>query len=316
MRVLTVLLLALAPLLAFADSWGMPKKWTTTSADGRWALTVIPKSLSSQLDYFRDKVDEKDDAGAAPGVAENHARARLQKDGVEIADWRLVNEVSPVSALVANDGTVVTFDNWHSMGYGEDVVVLYRSDGTLIAKHGLESFLRKEDIERLSHSVSSIWWSGTHRIDEEKRQLILEIVHDEKVIHEVSIPLDDGKAPPVVPKLFPPPRVSLTTAASEVARCAGMLVLTGEELLARATSAAPPDYPILGQKARIAGTVILDLIVAENGTVESVVMVKPLPFGLDKAAETAAKEWRFQPASQDGKAIRMCGRVAVKYELF
>jgi hypothetical protein len=41
--------------------------------------------------------------------------------------------VAPVSALVSEDGAyLITFDNWHSMGYGDDVVVLYRTDGTLI----------------------------------------------------------------------------------------------------------------------------------------------------------------------------------------
>eukprot|EP01035_Chromulina_nebulosa_P009054 gene9054-12233_t len=49
--------------------------------------------------------------------------------------WRkpLVNDVSPVSALVANDGGhVVTFDNWHSMGFGDDAVVIYGPDGAVV----------------------------------------------------------------------------------------------------------------------------------------------------------------------------------------
>ena len=35
----------------------------------------------------------------------------------------LVNEVSPVDALVSDkDDYVITFDNWHSVGYGDDAV--------------------------------------------------------------------------------------------------------------------------------------------------------------------------------------------------
>ena len=32
----------------------------------------------------------------------------------------LVNEVSPVTALVSDSGNTITFDNWHSVGYGDD----------------------------------------------------------------------------------------------------------------------------------------------------------------------------------------------------
>lgn len=117
----------------------MPDVATFHSADGQWRLVVTPKQLKGQLEYFSDKVAGSSDAGVAETVAANTTRGELFRKTTRgtwqrVARWRFVNEVATVSALVANDGTVVTFDNWHSMGYGDDVVVIYRSDGTLIRK--------------------------------------------------------------------------------------------------------------------------------------------------------------------------------------
>src|SRR5687767_23204 len=123
------------------------------------------------------------DAGAAEGIPANHPRGELHRKTRgggwrRVAAWRLVNEVSPLSALVANDGTIITFDNWHSVGYGDDVVVIYRSDGSLVRKFGLADLVEDEDIPQFSRSVSSMQWAGTHRVDEEQRTLLLAIQAD------------------------------------------------------------------------------------------------------------------------------------------
>tara|TARA_B110000483_G_C17765402_1_gene377726 strand:- start:294 stop:464 length:171 start_codon:yes stop_codon:yes gene_type:complete len=39
---------------------------------------------------------------------------------------KLINYISRVEALVSNNGTrIVAIDNWHSLGYGIDVFVVY-----------------------------------------------------------------------------------------------------------------------------------------------------------------------------------------------
>src|SRR3546814_3592538 len=40
---------------------------TYASADGTWKLTIYPRELTNQLDYFQDKVDGKPNAGGIPG---------------------------------------------------------------------------------------------------------------------------------------------------------------------------------------------------------------------------------------------------------
>jgi len=92
--------------------------------------------------------------------------------------WKapLVNDVSPIEAVVSNDGMVVTFDNWHSVGWGDDAVVIYAVDGSQIRTFGLSAFLPEHYINALPRSVSSIHWRGKPRIDESVRELVIPVV--------------------------------------------------------------------------------------------------------------------------------------------
>lgn len=105
-----------------ADSWALPKQEKYYSPDKKFYLEVNPKKLESQLKYFKDKVERKENAGALKGVKDTQAKGSFyirRADGGYSKKWEfpLVNEVSPVSALVSSKGDyVVTFDNWHSVG--------------------------------------------------------------------------------------------------------------------------------------------------------------------------------------------------------
>lgn len=91
----------------------------------------------------------------------------------------LSNRVAPVSALVSDSGRyVVTFDNWHQVGYGDDVVAVFDgSNGTLLWKYRLEDVLSNEELCQIKCSVSSRWWArGKHAMDEGRDRLILNSV--------------------------------------------------------------------------------------------------------------------------------------------
>jgi hypothetical protein len=208
------------PFGASADEWALPKKEKYYSPNKKYYLEVTPKKLESQLKYFEDKVAKKKNAGALKAVKDNRAKAafyvqRSVGGYSRESEFALVNEVSPVSALVSNDGNyVVTFDNWHGAGYGDEVVVLYRSNGAMIKKFGLEDILTEGDIETLPHSVSSIWWGADHYIDDSGGFLVLRIVSNRKdpwevgvKFHELKMELATGR--PLEPRrdLFPQPRV-------------------------------------------------------------------------------------------------------------
>src|SRR5688572_8574955 len=84
-----------------ADSWALPSKKKYYSANKQYYLEVTPKKLESQLQYFKDKVDGKENAGAVKEAKENRARGAFyarRDDGGYSRKWEiaLANEVSPV----------------------------------------------------------------------------------------------------------------------------------------------------------------------------------------------------------------------------
>lgn len=163
-----------------ADSWSLPTPQSYLSIDKTWRFTVTPRALSGQLAYFEDKVAHHKLAGAIPGNLQKQAQGFMEH--LEQGQWRavwntsLVNDVAPVSAIISPSGQAVTFDNWGSMGYGNDAVVLYTAQGKPLRMMGLKDFLPAEYIEALPSSVSSLWWGGGHHFSADGRQLVLRVV--------------------------------------------------------------------------------------------------------------------------------------------
>ena len=149
-----------------ADSWMPPEVETYFSADGRARLTVTPRGVDDPLQYFEDKERGREPAGQRPGSAPTRAAGRLELRG-EDGSWNmlwerpLLNEVAPVSALVSNDGAyVVTFDNWHSIGVGSNVVVIYGAEGDAVRSFRLDEVVPAYMTDAFATSVSSRYWHG------------------------------------------------------------------------------------------------------------------------------------------------------------
>ena len=77
------------------------------------------------------------------------------------------------------------------------------------------------------------------------------------------------------------------------------------------------NYSQEAQAQRIEGAVTLDVVVNADGGVSDVKVAKSLDsvFGLDKAAVTAMKEWKFRPGMKDGKAVAVQVAVLITFTL-
>ena len=66
-----------------------------------------------------------------------------------------------------------------------------------------------------------------------------------------------------------------------------------------------PQYTYLAMQAGIQGTVILEGVVATNGTVVDAIVIRSLDqiFGLDQEAVKAVKQWRFAPGTRMGDPV-------------
>ena len=343
---LTLTLLPPGPLQrpAAADSWSLPEKTRYHSPNKKFYLEVTPKKLESQLKYFEDKVEGRGDAGARKGVKENRAKgafyARRADGGYsKRGEFPLVNEVSPVSALVSDGGAyVVTFDNWHRLGYGDDVVVIYRSDGSLVRKFGLEDLLTPGDVETLPHSVSSIHWGGEHYLDEAKGLLVLRVVSNgtlsgrEPLYHELKIELATGR--PLEPKrdLFTQLRALILSGPSaettpeaaaatpdppscvaDAESADGATSVPPARFYARAKERPLPAYPPIAKAARVSGTVVVELLVSTSGEALCARAVSGHAL-LRKAAADAALKWKFEPGDSSGHAVKTLGTVAFTFK--
>jgi len=78
-----------------------------------------------------------------------------------------------------------------------------------------------------------------------------------------------------------------------------------------------PAYTPEALRARIQGQVELQAVVLEDGTVGDVVVVKSLDraYGLDLEAIKAARQWRFLPARQDGRAVRIAVTMLLDFRI-
>lgn len=163
-----------------ADSWMPAVVETYFSADKSLRVIVTPRELERALAYLEDKVEGQEPAGQKRN-GNDKANVRLERLGSD-GKWNLVwhrellNDVAPTHALVSKAGKfVVTFDNWHSTGYGKNVVVIYGGDGELIRSLQLSDFLPKALIEALPRTTSSLHWSGDHLITDDEQKLILKV---------------------------------------------------------------------------------------------------------------------------------------------
>lgn len=142
-------------------------------------LTVFPRALAGVVQYFEDEVAKRPNPGQRPGGVPQCSATLEKLDGSGYSLlWRksLVNGVAPVSALVSDwDGSFVTFDNWHSKGYGEDTVVIYDGSGSIVRKFALTDLMSKKEFDALFRTVSSIWWSGEHRLIDGSPDATLEL---------------------------------------------------------------------------------------------------------------------------------------------
>ncbi|HEX2251845.1 MAG TPA: TonB family protein [Thermoanaerobaculia bacterium] len=80
-------------------------------------------------------------------------------------------------------------------------------------------------------------------------------------------------------------------------------------------SAPQPSYTEIARKARVQGVVIVQAVIDKEGRVTDVKVLKALPMGLDKAAVDAIRNWKFKPATLNGKPVDVYYNLTVNFTL-
>ncbi|HYU32088.1 MAG TPA: subclass B3 metallo-beta-lactamase [Thermoanaerobaculia bacterium] len=80
-------------------------------------------------------------------------------------------------------------------------------------------------------------------------------------------------------------------------------------------ASVPVEYPEAARESKVNGVVIIEVVIDEQGNVTSTRVLKGLPKGLDKASEDSVRQWKFKPAMQYGKPVKVYYIVTVNCQL-
>jgi protein TonB len=106
------------------------------------------------------------------------------------------------------------------------------------------------------------------------------------------------KIAPAMPKVVAPPKVRVSSGVAQ-----GLLI-----------HETKPVYPPLAMQARIQGTVLLQAVVAKDGTVQDLRVVSGHPL-LVKAAMDAVRLWRYKPYRLNDQPVEVDTEIIVNFTL-
>ena len=106
------------------------------------------------------------------------------------------------------------------------------------------------------------------------------------------------KLPPAMPNVAAPSKVRVSSGVAQ-----GLLI-----------HQTRPVYPALAMEARIQGTVLLQAVVARDGTVQDLRVVSGHPL-LVKAAMDAVKLWRYKPYRLNDQPVEVDTEIIVNFTL-
>jgi len=79
---------------------------------------------------------------------------------------------------------------------------------------------------------------------------------------------------------------------------------TAVDAIPQVIERAAPSYPAAARRLKIAGRVIISVLVGEKGEVLQTKVVRSDNTMLENAALEAARQWKFIPASHNGKPVQ------------
>lgn len=83
----------------------------------------------------------------------------------------------------------------------------------------------------------------------------------------------------------------------------------------RLTYKEEPQYSPVARDSKIEGTVVLEVVISQDGLAESIKVIRELHHDLDKNAVAAVERWRFEPAQKDGKSVKARATIEVNFRL-
>ena len=96
----------------------------------------------------------------------------------------------------------------------------------------------------------------------------------------------------------------------------GVYKVGGGVTAPRVIYAPDPEFSEEARKAKYQGTVVLWLVVGQDGRTHNIRVQQTLGMGLDEKATEAIRRWRFEPARKDGVPVAVQINVEVNFRLY
>jgi TonB family protein len=119
------------------------------------------------------------------------------------------------------------------------------------------------------------------------------------------------------PAIAPPPLSESAIPEPEPPKWAGRLVdLADADVAPQVIQRTLPEYTRRAMRLRQEGTVQLEVLVSDDGSVIDVKVIKPIPNSdLNEAAVDAVRTWRYRPAQKEGQAVKVWKPENVQFKL-
>ena len=83
----------------------------------------------------------------------------------------------------------------------------------------------------------------------------------------------------------------------------------------RRISGPAPKYPEDARKEHVEGTVVIQAVIDEDGTVAQTRVVHSLTPSLDRVSQEAIRQWTFEPATLDGEPVSVFYNLTINFRL-
>lgn len=108
---------------------------------------------------------------------------------------------------------------------------------------------------------------------------------------------------------------SALTLGAQEAEPKPTLPVTGEVQRPVRLSGEAPQYSEIAKEARLQGSVILEAVVENDGSIGRVRTIKGLPMELTENAIAAVKTWRYEPATLHGEPVAVFYNLTINFRL-
>lgn len=222
--------------------------------------------------------------------------------------------------LVSDSGYIVSAGSrgggcTYRASAGDPLITVYRADGSRAGALNYDDVFNSYDVMQLESNLQF----------ELRQDVVVVSLPRLKSVVERRVDLATAQLLDQKSDIYPRPRVYATAIDSRAPRpyeavaCAALfrhpeiVRLDSAEIFRRATVGPLPELPEFVMKARIRGTVSVELVVSERGDVLCA-RGSYFPFRVTEVTTEAAWGWRFSPLHVNGRAARFAGELLFHFE--